>query len=740
MFNHLFQHLNEQQRRDGAVDHPEFEISHGIGTLRLDREARGNLENFVLDKTSAAHRYLTAHGQAGVVYHDRRGRAGSSTLESLPDEELMWLAQQKGWKQTTVGDPGDEGGGYVAPVEEAEGVMNRSALYNALKLLEAKKGIHSDLPAGSDAMVVDGSAVTVRWVSEEDRDAGTFELIGMGFVVQDGSGSTSKVQVTTLAEELRHNLSRVLTEDGDEAGFTLKKKGSEDYWFVQGKGSKALGGVSKDDQGKFDGTKRSAPPGKGYKKGFDTKEAAAAWVAGAKSESGLSEGVALHHYISSVAGIQRKGKVPVMDLSDYSAIEPNQIRATVIALASRVGTELTFSEKVVIKDPAKLVDFIMDQRGGTDLGDEIRQTIDFEAAHDAYLSSMEEPGQEATAAAHDWARKQVRKAQIKVKRAGKGTWEISMVPSWRDISDKMHKEGRFNAKFGEDTELPSFEQLLFETDIAEAQRVTPVLAFPDEETPTKPGAFKVSSRALKLWKKETNAGPGDMMFKQVRDAVAAIPRNQLSLAWGIRDDEHVNKAQDFIAHKPKQAFQKWMINLHRVSPKLGKYLRGVPENASLLYYLFMTVVSGEEMARLIFKRFFETETDHPGALKWAKPAATNEEIQVINPYASGMWVIRFEDYLYKVTKTKWKWRKPILRDGSTKLLYKWTWARKAKGEMFSPIVQLTIDYDRGSDLFDVTIAEYDKDANKVRDKLIRGMYIDDVTDPEKMLGWLKRGV
>lgn len=157
--------------------------------------------------------------------------------------------------------------------------------------------------------------------------------------------------------------------------------------------------------------------------------------------------------------------------------------------------------------------------------------------------------------------------------------------------------------------------LIHRSALNEAQKTEPALAMGGEEKPTKPGAFKVSSRILKLWKDEAEKGPGDMLFPQIRQAIADVPRTDLGKAWGIKDDPHLNDTQDFIAGKPRAAFKKWMRNMHKVSPKLGKYLRRRPENASLIYYIFMIRVSGEMMARQIFKRYFETDSGHHGATK-----------------------------------------------------------------------------------------------------------------------------
>ena len=56
---------------------------------------------------------------------------------------------------------------------------------------------------------------------------------------------------------------------------SLEQKKGEDYWYVK-KDGKKVGSVSADSGGNFDGSKEAG----GFKKGFKTKDAAAAWVGG----------------------------------------------------------------------------------------------------------------------------------------------------------------------------------------------------------------------------------------------------------------------------------------------------------------------------------------------------------------------------------------------------------------------------------------------------------------------------
>tara|TARA_Y100000310_G_scaffold171060_1_gene171198 strand:- start:7811 stop:9142 length:1332 start_codon:yes stop_codon:yes gene_type:complete len=159
--------------------------------------------------------------------------------------------------------------------------------------------------------------------------------------------------------------------------------------------------------------------------------------------------------------------------------------------------------------------------------------------------------------------------------------------------------------------------------ITERQKSTPSLAFPDEERPTRRGAFKVSSKILKLWRDETGKDmkPDQMLFKRVR---AHITRDRGKLA-ALFGKDSIADAQDVIAKNGRKAFRLYLRNLERVDPKLAKYSRGVPENVPLVFYAVLSAVSGQDMADIVFKRYFETISSHPGALKVKTEDVLDEE-------------------------------------------------------------------------------------------------------------------
>jgi hypothetical protein len=156
------------------------------------------------------------------------------------------------------------------------------------------------------------------------------------------------------------------------------------------------------------------------------------------------------------------------------------------------------------------------------------------------------------------------------------------------------------------------EHLLYS--LTERKKAPPTLAFPGEEPATRKGAFKVSSKALNLWKKETGKDmtPGDHLFQRVRTRVQNIPRADLPGAW---NEDNIADTQDLIAMKPKKAFRFWLKYLRKVDKKLMIHLQRYPADIPLVYWMFMARVSGRDMADLIFKRYFETLSDHVGRRK-----------------------------------------------------------------------------------------------------------------------------
>lgn len=177
----------------------------------------------------------------------------------------------------------------------------------------------------------------------------------------------------------------------------------------------------------------------------------------------------------------------------------------------------------------------------------------------------------------------------------------------------------------------------------------PTLALPNEDE-TKQGSFKISSKALSLLKKNLGDDwkPEQALFKVQRKVIDDLSAAELSELFGA---DSMDKAQDFIASGPRKAFTKWLAMTSRVSQKLAKLVRSAPENASLLFYLTLVRVSGRDMADTILKRYFETESDHVGAVK-AKMKAEELEESIIEARAGDeLDVENAIDEFENITKT-----------------------------------------------------------------------------------------
>lgn len=115
---------------------------------------------------------------------------------------------------------------------------------------------------------------------------------------------------------------------------------------------------------------------------------------------------------------------------------------------------------------------------------------------------------------------------------------------------------------------------------------------------------------------------------------------------------------------------------------------------------------------------------------------SEEKTQVFNPYGMGMWVIRVEDYLYKLTGKKWTWKKPIISiQGGKKIQYKWV-GRKKRGAISPPIFTSTVEYKAGPDSFDIETSYFDGN-NIVASKTHHDVYIEQAVDPQVLFGWVR---
>lgn len=150
-------------------------------------------------------------------------------------------------------------------------------------------------------------------------------------------------------------------------------------------------------------------------------------------------------------------------------------------------------------------------------------------------------------------------------------------------------------------------------ELIERQETDPAMAIAGVDGPTKPGAFKVSSKALAMLKDVPGfQSPDSALFTNLKKLVFDLSLSEVAKAFG---EEDISDAQDYVAKAPRQAFNKWLTHVGKVSPKIGKRIRSAPDNAALLFYTFVSRLSGRDMADIILKRYFETESDHIGAVK-----------------------------------------------------------------------------------------------------------------------------
>lgn len=139
---------------------------------------------------------------------------------------------------------------------------------------------------------------------------------------------------------------------------------------------------------------------------------------------------------------------------------------------------------------------------------------------------------------------------------------------------------------------------------------------------TRQGSFKLSQKSLDLFKKMDGFTPDQALFKGQAKIMNAIPREKLPTVIGA---DNLPDAQDELARNPKGAIQKFMRNIGKVSPKAGKMIRAVPENAALYFYIYAMNVSGRDMADEILKRYLTThQAFKPAKKEGADPVADGD--------------------------------------------------------------------------------------------------------------------
>jgi len=130
------------------------------------------------------------------------------------------------------------------------------------------------------------------------------------------------------------------------------------------------------------------------------------------------------------------------------------------------------------------------------------------------------------------------------------------------------------------------------------------------------GSFKLSSQSLSMFAK-MGIEPEDTLFKDQARVMMSIPREKLPQVIGC---DNIPDAQDELARHPRKVIKAFLVNIHNVSPKAGKMLRAVPENAALYFYIYAMLVSGRDMADEILKRYLTTD-------QYFRPKTKKEDLE-----------------------------------------------------------------------------------------------------------------
>lgn len=82
---------------DGSIRRDEFDVYPRSMMDEMTPETRVSLERFVIENTPIFLKFQNVKSQDVITYGDRRGRAVVVPVVEMTDEELLWLALEKGW-------------------------------------------------------------------------------------------------------------------------------------------------------------------------------------------------------------------------------------------------------------------------------------------------------------------------------------------------------------------------------------------------------------------------------------------------------------------------------------------------------------------------------------------------------------------------------------------------------------------------------------------------------------------
>jgi hypothetical protein len=153
------------------------------------------------------------------------------------------------------------------------------------------------------------------------------------------------------------------------------------------------------------------------------------------------------------------------------------------------------------------------------------------------------------------------------------------------------------------------------------------------EKPTRKGALKFSAKEVAMLKKEApeiwkkTEGPDSLLFDRTLKRLESIPRDKLPEFLGL---DNMSDTQDYLAYHARKAMQRFLRNASKVYPPLGKAVRAHPENVPLYFYAIMRRISGNDMAMILFKRYFSTEQYFKPKGKQQEDVELQEELKLRN--------------------------------------------------------------------------------------------------------------
>ena len=103
-----------------------------------------------------------------------------------------------------------------------------------------------------------------------------------------------------------------------------------------------------------------------------------------------------------------------------------------------------------------------------------------------------------------------------------------------------------------------------------------------------------------------------------------------------------------------------------------------------------------------------------------KPLAEDAGVTVKQWYSEAPKVVKHQGQKYTLKK------QATVKSGET--VYFKYWAKKPPGEVMAPIVQFVVKYNRGSDLYDITIESYDINMNKTASRTVHGLGFDNFSN------------